>query len=202
MTQSAVDTKSKKNGGTNEIPPAAADVFAKAPEAGGFRKVELDRPTFKAELFLTKAAGSLVETYEGPICQGHVVGHVEMPEMLDESTGDMRKWFCYVLELTAPTKGVDRDVVKDLGIGDQILVAETAKIKQAIPADVANHPTHMLHVQIKPISRAPMADDKTRKIWHTEVFVHANPVPRKQALSGNSVIASMRASAKTAQLGG
>lgn len=203
MTATATNNKDKnKNAPLPTETAAPAPAAEAAPSAGGFQKVELDRPSFKAELFLSKKPGSLIETYEGPICQGYVVGHVEMPEMLDTETGEMRAWYCYVIELTAPTKAVDRNVQKDMSLGEQVLVAETAQLRQAIPQAVANHPTHMLHVQIKPISRAPMPDDATRRMWKTDVLVHPVPVPRKKALSGNSVIASMLASAKTAQLAG
>ncbi len=130
-----------------------------------------------------------------------MVGHVEMPEMLDTETGELRAWFCYVIELTAPTTGVDRGQPKELGVGDQVLVAETAKLKQAIPIKVANHPTLMVEVQIKPISRAPMADDPTKRMWNTKVAV-AQPVSRRKALSGNSIIAGMLSSASSPQLNG
>lgn len=203
MTATATASNTTKNNGKNAAPLPEAETAAAFPKAGGgeFQKVDLDRPSFKAELFLAKEPGSLIEIYKGPICQGYVTGLVAMPEAFDEETGELRPWNVYVVELTAPTTAVDRGEKRDMKKGEIVIVAETALLKQAIPAVVANHPTQMLHVQICPISREPMKDDGKKRLWKTDVHVAA-PVARKSVLSGNSVIASMLASAKTAQLPG
>lgn len=203
MTQ-AVTTNNKTD--KKNAPPAGLDANNVQNHLGrdqdGFLTVELDRPMFKAEVFLTKKAGESFETYEGPICQGYVLGSVAMPEAEDQETGELRPWNCYVIELTVPTKATDRGNIVDRAVGDMVLVAETAQLRQALDAKAVNHPSLMAHVKIIPVSRAPMPDDAKRKMWKTIVRVHPTLVPRKQSSSGNGILAGLLASANTAQLAG
>jgi hypothetical protein len=158
----------------------------------GWQEVLTDRPMFKAELFAERIPGTQSEKYIGTAIQGYVLGLVAMPETLDPESGELRPWNAYVFEATAPLKCSKRGSTDPVEVknGEQFLVAETAILKQALPADAANHPTLMLQARVLPLERAPLPNKPKQKMWSYDVKVK-KPVPRAHSNSGNSIIQQM-----------
>lgn len=152
----------------------------------GFVEVQIDRPSLKFEND-TKREGN-DEIYTGQAYQGYLAAYFDFGERLDEETEELRATGAYVLQLTKPGKAFDRDgkPIKR-AIGEEVLLWPNVRLDQAIAAAAgveaklaAQHPTHMIHMRITPIKRAPFKNKAgvTQRMWQFKVEVAPRPVVR------------------------
>jgi hypothetical protein len=159
-------------------------------DADGFVEIQLNIPSLKFELD-TKREGT-DEIYTGQVYQGLLAGYRKFGDSVDSETGELREQAAFVLSLTKPGKAYDREG-KPIArkIHDEVLLWPNAQINQAIATVAANgmtaeqaamHPTHMLHLKIKPIKRSPYKtrDGKIQKMWTIKVS-NGTSVARKDS---------------------
>lgn len=184
MTQVTQEVKSKNGNG--------------APVEDEFVDYVIDRPSFKPELFTKRdEKNPEKEVYTGLPVQGYWIGHGSMGNIVDQTTGEEREAFAYIVRLTAPTRVKDRsgDTI-EAKKGDEIYVWENAQLKQALPPAAANHPDLCVHMKVTPLFRSPMKG-QNKKLWQFK-FQMAPPKARKEIGGGGSVIQQMLATATAA----
>lgn len=191
MTATATNTKDKNK---NPAPVTSAAPIA---EDDDFVDFVIDRPAFKPEVLTERSTDDVnKEIYVGPAVTGYVVANAKLGEALDKQTGELRDVYAYIFKLSKPAKVTNREgKMFDAQPGDEIYVWENAQLLQAIPREVANCPTHVLHTSIyrSGTFRGPNPSDKTQRMWSIKVAnAKVNPVPRSQIQSGASVIAQMQ----------
>lgn len=189
MSATTSDTKNTKKGAPE------APVY-KAPE--GFEKIQIDRPSYQAENFLQRVEGTKREVYTGPPLQGYLAAAVDFGDQTDQETGETRRMTAFVIKCTAPTKAFERipgnadGKLIEVPAGGEVLLWPNVRLVQAIEAacgidatKAANHPTHMIHLWIMPLSREPFKSQQTgedRRMWSFDVRAQPQAVLRKGAV--------------------
>lgn len=161
--------------------------------------LNLNRLSFKPELYTERVQGTQKERYVGDPVIGKVVGFAKVAEMLDEQTGELRDWEAYIVELEKDCNSCSNRAKETVigKAGEEIFVSATSVLAQAIPEKVANHPTQMLRVKIQPLERTPH-DGGKKKLWSYTITpaIRNNPVPRPA--SAAAVIHQMAQSSEAA----
>ena len=102
--------------------------------------------------------------------QGYLVDYVRMP---DSDRAENPEWWCFVIHLTAPCNGIDRDgAVKKCAPGDIVLLSVPAKLRDKF-GRMAIHPTHVHEVYIANWKQIDIGGGK--KMWSPEI---ANTDPK------------------------
>lgn len=194
---------------TDKQTKATTAAIAKYDAPAGFVEIDVDLPSFKAELFTQRREGTPYEDYTGAPILGTILecrdlGDSTDPEtgetIVDEETGEARRLRGLVIELEAPVKVQGRDKSQpafEAKTGDKILFFPTFKVKQAIlavarpPAALAqldmdakvemacNHPTKMLRLWVMPTTRGPHPTDSKKRLWNYKILVDPKLRDRK-----------------------
>lgn len=148
----------------------------------------IDRPSFSPEnLSVRDEKNPKREIFQGLPVQGYWFAHRSLGVKEDDD-GTKRELVAYFVKLTAPCTTYDREGTKiDSKEGDEIMVWETAQIKQAIPPRVANHPTHCVHMRMVPQFRAPHPNDTQKKMWTMKFFSSKKtPIISRNKIAGGA----------------
>lgn len=119
---------------------------------------------------------------------GHLINRLPMPPIKN------RNWDAFLIRLTRPCKGVDRDgVVVDVGVGEEMLIPATFTLA-AVMGKAATHESACYEVKIQPTKKIDIGGGQ--EMWEYELA--AKPNPRKRGSFGLAAVLGQDAPQLTA----
>lgn len=184
-----------------------------APE--GFVEIDIDLPSFKAELFTQRRQGQEIEDYTGGPIQGLILACRDFGEATDPETGQVitdedgvpRRQRALMIELEKPLMVQGRDKSQpafEAKPGEKILFFPTTKILQAILAvappppgvvhldmgakvELACNSSRMIRIWVLPTTRTKHPTNPKFRIWNYQVKVD----PKTHVRSGAQAAAAL-----------
>jgi hypothetical protein len=160
---SKTDTKADTtNAPTEAVPP----VSATSKDDADFVRIITQRYMYNAE-----------ECKDFPLV-GHLINRLPMPPIKG------RNWDAFLVRLTRPCKGVDRDgVLVDVGVGEEMLIPATFTLA-AVMGKAATNEAACYEVKIQPTKKIDIGGGQ--EMWEYELA--AKPNPRKRGSFGLAAV--------------